>query len=59
MPLIGIESVYTAGEALEAINSPNVDLIAIGRETYKEAIKNYQQVKNIYIDTSDALKGLY
>lgn len=31
----------------------------IGRETYKEAIKNYQQVKNIYIDTSDALKGLY
>lgn len=59
MPLIGIESVYTAGEALEAINSLNVDLIAIGRETYKEAIKNYQQVKNIYIDTSDALKGLY
>ncbi len=31
----------------------------IGRETYKEAIKNYQQVKNIYIDTSDALKGFY
>ena len=31
MPLIGIGSVFTAGEALEAINSPNVDLIAIGR----------------------------
>ena len=31
----------------------------IGRETYKEAIKNYQQVKNIYIDTSNETKGLY
>lgn len=31
----------------------------IGRETYKAALSNYQQVKNIYIDTSNALKGLY
>lgn len=31
----------------------------IGRETYKGALSNYQQVKNIYIDTSNALKGLY
>lgn len=31
----------------------------IGRETYKEALSNYQQVKNIFIDTSDELKGLY
>ncbi|MHD0396688.1 aldehyde dehydrogenase family protein [Staphylococcus simulans] len=31
----------------------------IGRETYKEAIQNYQQVKNIYIDTSNQTKGLY
>ncbi|WP_342247696.1 hypothetical protein, partial [Staphylococcus aureus] len=27
--------------------------------TYKGALSNYQQVKNIYIDTSNALKGLY
>uniref|UniRef100_UPI00210DED6A aldehyde dehydrogenase family protein n=1 Tax=Staphylococcus aureus TaxID=1280 RepID=UPI00210DED6A len=26
----------------------------IGRETYKGALSNYQQVKNIYIDTSNA-----
>ncbi|MDW4303134.1 aldehyde dehydrogenase family protein [Staphylococcus saprophyticus] len=31
----------------------------IGRETYKEALSNYQQVKNIFIDTSNELKGLY
>ena len=31
----------------------------IGRETYKEAIKNYQQVKNIFIDTSNEKNGLY
>lgn len=31
----------------------------IGRETYKAAIQNYQQVKNIYIDTSNQTKGLY
>lgn len=31
----------------------------IGRETYKEAIQNYQQEKNIYIDTSDQPSGLY
>ncbi|MCG3399168.1 aldehyde dehydrogenase family protein [Staphylococcus massiliensis] len=31
----------------------------IGRETYKDAIKNYQQVKNIYIDTSNTTKGLF
>src|SRR5699024_8144366 len=29
----------------------------IGRETYKEALSNYQQVKNIFIDTSNELKG--
>ncbi|MDU1282793.1 hypothetical protein, partial [Staphylococcus sp. EG-SA-32] len=26
---------------------------------YKDAIKNYQQVKNIFIDTSNQTKGLY
>lgn len=31
----------------------------IGREVYKDAIKNYQQVKNIYIDTSNETNGLY
>ena len=31
----------------------------IGRETYKGALKNYQQVKNIFIDTSNKPKGLY
>lgn len=31
----------------------------IGQETYKEALSNYQQVKNIFIDTSNELKGLY
>ncbi|WP_306439814.1 aldehyde dehydrogenase family protein [Staphylococcus marylandisciuri] len=31
----------------------------IGRETYKAAIQNYQQVKNIFIDTSDEKTGLY
>ena len=31
----------------------------IGREIYKDAIKNYQQVKNIFIDTSNETKGLY
>ncbi len=31
----------------------------IGRETYKDAIANYQQVKNIYIDISNETKGLY
>ncbi|MDU9013056.1 MAG: aldehyde dehydrogenase family protein, partial [Staphylococcus epidermidis] len=31
----------------------------IGREVYKDAIKNYQQVKNIFIDTSNQTKGLY
>lgn len=31
----------------------------IGREVYKDAIKNYQQVKNIFIDTSNETKGLY
>ncbi|EIN4283548.1 aldehyde dehydrogenase family protein [Staphylococcus pseudintermedius] len=31
----------------------------IGRETYKAAIENYQQVKNIYIDISNETKGLY
>ncbi|UXR33128.1 aldehyde dehydrogenase family protein [Staphylococcus simulans] len=31
----------------------------IGRETYEAAIQNYQQVKNIYIDTSNQTKGLY
>lgn len=31
----------------------------IGRETYKAAIENYQQVKNIFIDTSNQTKGLY
>src|SRR5699024_9914668 len=31
----------------------------IGRETYKAALGNYQQVKNIFIDTSNELKGLY
>ncbi|MCH4355492.1 aldehyde dehydrogenase [Staphylococcus sp. HMSC068D03] len=31
----------------------------IGREIYKDAIKNYQQVKNIFIDTSNQTKGLY
>ncbi|REB90423.1 aldehyde dehydrogenase family protein, partial [Staphylococcus pseudintermedius] len=31
----------------------------IGRETYKTAIENNQQVKNIYIDISKETKGLY
>ncbi|EJX16592.1 hypothetical protein SOJ_27590 [Staphylococcus sp. OJ82] len=31
----------------------------LDRETYKEALSNYQQVKNIFIDTSNELKGLY
>ncbi|ARJ50558.1 aldehyde dehydrogenase family protein [Staphylococcus lutrae] len=31
----------------------------IGRETYKAAIENYQQVKNIFIDISNETKGLY
>ncbi|NAM82243.1 aldehyde dehydrogenase family protein, partial [Staphylococcus epidermidis] len=31
----------------------------IGRETYKGALRNYQQVKNIFIDTSNQTKGLY
>lgn len=31
----------------------------IGRETYKVAIQNYQQVKNIYIDISNEPKGLF
>ena len=28
-------------------------------EVYKDAIKNYQQVKNIFIDTSDQTNGMY
>ncbi|MFD1385177.1 NADH-dependent flavin oxidoreductase [Oceanobacillus oncorhynchi subsp. oncorhynchi] len=32
MPLIGIGSIFTAEDALEAIESGNVDLIALGRE---------------------------
>ena len=31
----------------------------IGRETYKDAIQNYQQVKNIYINTSEERQGFY
>ncbi|WP_419743562.1 aldehyde dehydrogenase family protein [Macrococcoides bohemicum] len=31
----------------------------IGRETYKETLRHYQQVKNLYIDYSDAAKGIY
>ncbi|BCU51431.1 aldehyde dehydrogenase (NAD+) [Staphylococcus auricularis] len=31
----------------------------IGRETYKDALANYQQVKNIYIDTSNERMGFY
>lgn len=31
----------------------------IGREIYKDTIKNYQQSKNIFIDTSNETKGLY
>lgn len=31
----------------------------IGRETYKDAIANFQQTKNIYINTLDAPMGLY
>ena len=31
----------------------------IGRETYKDAIANFQQTKNIYINTLDATMGLY
>lgn len=31
----------------------------IGRETYKDALANYQQVKNIYIDTSNDRMGFY
>ncbi|TDM04014.1 aldehyde dehydrogenase family protein [Macrococcus carouselicus] len=31
----------------------------IGRETYRETIRNYQQVKGIYIDLTDDVKGLY
>ncbi|GGA96954.1 aldehyde dehydrogenase family protein [Macrococcus hajekii] len=31
----------------------------IGRETYKETIRNYQQVKGIYIDLTDEPNGLY
>lgn len=31
----------------------------IGREVYKDAIKNYQQVKNIFIDTSNQPNGMY
>ncbi|WJP98649.1 aldehyde dehydrogenase family protein [Macrococcus bovicus] len=31
----------------------------IGRETYRETIRNYQQVKGIYIDLTDEPKGLY
>ncbi|TDL98708.1 aldehyde dehydrogenase family protein [Macrococcus brunensis] len=31
----------------------------IGRETYRETIRNYQQVKGIYIDLTDKPKGLY
>ena len=32
MPLVGIGSIFTAEQALEAIESKNVDLIALGRE---------------------------
>ena len=32
MPLIGIGSIFTAEDALEAVESRNVDLIALGRE---------------------------
>ncbi|MGV2928315.1 aldehyde dehydrogenase family protein [Macrococcus capreoli] len=31
----------------------------IGRETYKETLRHYQQVKNLYIDYSDTAKGIY
>ena len=31
----------------------------IGRETYKETLRHYQQVKNLYIDFSDQAKGIY
>ena len=31
----------------------------IGRETYKDTLRHYQQVKNIYIDYSDKAKGIY
>lgn len=32
MPLIGIGSIFTAEEALEAIESPYIEMIALGRE---------------------------
>ncbi|MDO5301217.1 MAG: aldehyde dehydrogenase family protein [Tissierellia bacterium] len=31
----------------------------IGRETYKDTIRHYQQTKSIYIDYSDQTKGIY
>ena len=35
MPLIGIGSIFTLEEALEAIESPYIEMIALGREPYR------------------------
>ncbi|HEK6985848.1 TPA: NADH-dependent flavin oxidoreductase [Staphylococcus aureus] len=43
MPLIGIDSIFTADEALDAVENVGVDLVAIGREL----LLDYQFVEKI------------
>ena len=43
MPLIGIGSIFTADEALDAVENVGVDLVAIGREL----LLDYQFIEKI------------
>ena len=46
MPLIGIGSIFTADEALDAVENVGVDLVAIGREL----LLDYQFVEKLKMD---------
>ncbi|MBI5974348.1 aldehyde dehydrogenase family protein [Staphylococcus canis] len=51
--------VNTYNQVLEGAPFGGYKKSGIGRETYKNAIQSYQQVKNIFIDISNETKGLY
>ncbi|AVQ36688.1 NADH-dependent flavin oxidoreductase [Staphylococcus kloosii] len=55
MPLIGIGSIFTAEQALEAIQSGNVDLIALGREI----LLDYQFVGKIENGKEDEIVSYF
>ncbi len=51
--------INTYNQVLEGAPFGGYKKSGIGRETYKSAIQNYQQVKNIYIDISNETKGFF